>query len=71
MQQVKKVNLDNVIKKTGSAQNWIMWYENWAKTVYKIYVEINIIVLKKSNIDWESRQDVDIMFDLISRTAIL
>ena len=47
-----------------------MWNENWAKTVYKCGKNGS---QNKSNINWgpESRQDVDIMYDLISRTAIL
>ena len=63
VQRVKKVNLDNFINGSRRSQLKI------GLCVTKINVKI--MVLKKSNINWESRQDVDIMNDLISRTAIL
>ena len=43
------------------------------KTKLKQFINLEIMVLKKSNVKWdpESRQDVDSMYDLISITAIL
>ena len=43
------------------------------KTKLKQFINLEIMVLKKSNVKWdvESRQDIDSMYDLISITAIL
>ena len=71
VQRVKKVNLDNFINSSRKAQLKI----GLCGTITKLkqFINLEIMVLKKSNVKWdpESRQDVDSMYDLISITAIL
>ena len=59
MQRVKKVNLDNFIN--GSRRPQLKIGLCGTKTELKQFIIVEIMVLKKSNIDWypESRQDVD------------
>ena len=71
VQRVKKVNLDNFINSSRKPQLKIGLCGT--KTKLKQFINLEIMVLKKSNVKWdpESRQDVDSMYDLISITAIL